>query len=1542
MSPCDWRRITPHEAQGKGNPMRRSYCLLTISRYAALIVVAVFGTEKKASGQVTILGDTATGSGDLSAGLGTLTDPVRTLNVSGATTPIGGRSLLFSNTVDDVSATIDFSTFGLANDPTGFGSNDRLGLHITAEGGGADVNLMGDALVQSGVDESLAFTGGSTLLTDRIAGLSVEAAGPIDFVYTGDLTVEQGDLTLNDDFTAAVGGERFHALQIASLADVSTPEDIVINRSGDLTLRTSSLLAETTDGVGSNRARAIGNGLAANVAIGLFAIGAGDLDLTNTGDITVETGARTGRSFAGEGRAEVRVDTVDAFGIGLTRVAPRTGSFVGTSLDPRLFDQVTVRQNGDITVLMGDTTLEARSETAIGGSESEAYVEQTRIVFDRAAAIEIENVLDLDAEITGDISIDGGATNVTVDALAGADSSRGLVAAIVRAKTVNGVILRSRQASDFQSSSADVTLQGNVTAKGADLTADLSGSGIATFPGDDFPPNPPEDTARIGLGAGGGIGVIINQFTQIDPSDGSRLDDVDLSLDGVYKATGGDLSATVNGSGLEGSFSGGGASALGVSVPSRLTTTSTTRFEGTGGDATVTFNGTHGNQQVLGGGATGGDVRFQSFDDVTFQNDATATAGDATVNGDVGSDTFIAGGFASGLGISTTSPLRFTTMRATPTAAEQARIDARRTFVTGDIVATGGDATATDPDAGVYGGSATGVRRNDGTELVIQGDVTALGGSGSTADGVVRGVTTGEDFFPGAVPDLDTPFQTIRIEGTVTAQGEGVDAGDMTLRQGDISFGSLDLELTETVASGVSTFSIGNQQVVVGNGGAVQTDGEFVHGALLASEANTLVVENGGSINAQGANASGVEVRPYHSPSFTFDLGDGVTAATTATVTVEQGGIVSSQLGTGIKDDERVQAIDFTGTSITRTVNALPNDTNVIVGGTVTGGNGTAIDLGTGEDRVQLDSTAQVNGNVDLGAGNDRFAFSSGFTATGRIDGGDDEDVVEADIAAGMTETVDLSPLPLDNFEVVEKTGDGTLTLTGTPSGPFLLRVNDGLAQLGTDLSSLMVEVNSGGVFTNTNQVGDITTFGTGAFIGPFAAANVFNNGVTSPGGDGVIGTTNIAGDLMMGSTGILAIDIFADGSSDLVTVDGTATLDGTLAVNGVMFPMGFADDAEYVVLTSDNPVVGSFDSVVDNLPDVDAMVTILAATGPTDPDPNQPARVIVSYMRSDSGSDKAIFSNSAQYAGQMGLVFVETLQRRARLQGPCYGGEHGFWQEGVGASHRTSATGGVTGYRGGMGGYAAGVDRCVSGYDGTLRYGLAGAYTGGGLTSGASTAQIDGGQFGVYSSLNHTSGLLLSSALGYGFLDYDIERGIPVAGMSPLVASGNTLGGVLAFSIAGSFDLATHFDYPAGFRMAPIVRFDYLNARRSEYRESGAGMLDLTVGDTRYDSGLIGYGLEMGRTVWTSGGMRVNATYDIRYEQIVGRRNTFSQSTLAGLGGAPFVDQGVAEQRDRLAIGVGANVDVSKNVSIHGRYDTAMRTNVSCHRAAGGVTVRY
>lgn len=1516
--------------------------LLPLGKRLALIAAATFCATDRAIGQVIVTGNTASGSGDLSAGLGTLTDPVRTVNVSGATNAIGGRSLLLTNTADDVTATIDFSTFGLANDPTGFSRTDRLGLHVSATGGGADINLMGDAIIQSGVDESDSFTGGSTLITDRVAGLSVEAAGPIDFVYSGDLTVEQGDLSLSDDFTAAVGAERFHALQIASLADVSTPENIVIDRSGDLTLRTSSLLAEATDGVGSNRAAAVGNGLSANVAIGLFAIGAGDLDLTNTGNITVETGPRTARSLAGDGRAEIRVDTADAFGIGLTRVAPPTGNFVGTSLDDRLFDQVTVRQNGDISVLMGDTTLEARSETAIGGSESEAYVEQTRIVFDRAAAIEIENVLDLDAEITGDLSIDGGATHVDVNALAGADSSRGLVAAIVRAKTVNGVILRSRQDSNFQSSSADVTLQGNVNAKGADLTADISGSGIATFAGADFPPNPPEDTARIGLAAGGGIGVTINSFTEIDPSDGSRLNDVDLSLDGVYTATGGDLDATLNGSGLEGSFGGGGASALGVSVPSRLTTTNTTRFEGTGGDATVTFNGTHGNQQVLGGGATGGSVRFQSFDDVTFQNNVTATAGTATVNGDVGSDTFIAGGFASGLGIATSSPLRFTTTLTTPTAAEQARIDARQTFVTGDIVATGGDATATDPDAGVYGGSATGVTRNDGTKLVIQGDVTVIGGSGATADGVVRGVTTGEDFFPGLVPDLDTPFQTIRIEGTVTSQGEGVDAGDMTLRQGDISFGSIDLETTETVASGVSTFSIGNQQVVVGNGGTVQTDGEFVHGALLASEANTLVVENGGSINAQGASASGVEVRPYHSPSFTFDLGNGVTAPTTATVTVEQGGVVSSQLGTGIKDDERVQSIDFSSPTLERTVENLPNDTNVIVGGTVTGGNGTAIDLGTGEDRVQLDSTAQVNGNVDLGDGNDRFAFTSGFTATGRIDGGADEDVVEADIAAGMTETLDLSPLPLDNFEVVEKTGDGTLTLTGTPSGTFLLRVNDGLAQAGVDLPSLAVEVNSGGVFTNTNVVGDITTFGSGAFIGPFASANLLNNGVTSPGGDGVIGTTNIAGDLVMGSAGILAIDIFADGTSDLLTVDGTATLGGTLAVNGVMFPMGFEDDAEYVVLTSSNPVVGSFDSVVDNLPDVDAMVTVLAATGPTDPDPNQPARVIVSYMRSSNGSDKAIFSNSAQYAGQMGLVFVETLQRRARLQGPCYGGQHGFWQEGVGASHRTSSTGGVTGYRGGMGGYAAGVDRCVSASDGTLRYGIAGAYTGGGLTSGASTALIDGGQFGVYSSLNHTSGLLLSSALGYGFLDYDIDRGIPIAGMSPLVASGNTLGGVLAFSLAGSYDLASHFDYPAGFRMAPIIRFDYLNARRSEYRESGAGMLDLAVGDTRYDSGLLGYGLEMGRTVWTPGGMRVNATYDIRYEQIVGRRNTFSQSTLAGLGGVPFVDQGVAEQRDRLAIGAGANVDVSKNVSIHGRYDTALRNKVSSHRAAGGVTLRY
>lgn len=781
---------------------------------------------------------------------------------------------------------------------------------------------------------------------------------------------------------------------------------------------------------------------------------------------------------------------------------------------------------------------------------------------------------------------------------------------------------------------------------------------------------------------------------------------------------------------------------------------------------------------------------------------------------------------------------------------------------------------------GIVSDSSTGVYAVNDT-LVTTG--------GNNSPGLVFGEQTGSAVKGSP---LDSSSVTVSVDGGTEVTTLGTDSPGILIK--GLGDGAVNADQDFSIDATVETSGDDSRgiDVELGDIAASSTSAFFadVDISTTGARSDGLVVTgvrgiaNPGPADNRFEVAGSVSTTGVDARGIFYD-GEGV-----ATITVGTGEAVTSALSIGIEE--------AAGSGI---------ETNLTVAGTLSGAL-TAASLGTGDDRFELQPGQSVSGIVDGGAGTDAFVL-----------GGTGSDTFDHTLFG--TQYI--------NFESFTKEDSSTWTLVGPDSAVVMLPITVTGGTLAVDpvLSGLDVDVQAGAVL---------------AGMGGVRTANIA--GSFAPGDVGTAANFSVAGDLTMQPGSFFNVDILADGSSDLVEVDGTATVGGTLAVNGVMFPTGFPLENEYLVLTSPGAVLGSFDAVTDNLPDVDAMVMILAPTGPGDPDPNQPGRVVISYMRSTDTSDKAILSNSVQFGGQMGLAFVETMQRRARIYGPCHAGNQGFWQEGIGGGYQTNALG-ATGYSGGYGGYVVGVDRCLAAADGSLRYGLAAAYTGGGLTSGVSRADLDAGNVGLYASLNHASGLLLSTALGYSFLDYDIDRMIPVAGGGgPMGAYGGAGGGVLGFSLAGSFDLAPycHLASATGMRFAPIVRFDWIDARRSGYSEGGMGVLDLDVSSADFESGLVSYGLEMGRRRVTAGGIPINALFDIRYEHLVGDRNATTTSVLSNVGGAPFADPGTLERQGRVAMGIGAEAQVRKNVSIHGRYDTALRGDSSSHRAAGGVTVRF
>ena len=188
-------------------------------------------------------------------------------------------------------------------------------------------------------------------------------------------------------------------------------------------------------------------------------------------------------------------------------------------------------------------------------------------------------------------------------------------------------------------------------------------------------------------------------------------------------------------------------------------------------------------------------------------------------------------------------------------------------------------------------------------------------------------------------------------------------------------------------------------------------------------------------MTTDGVGAAGIVVRPYSDPSFTTSRDDIV--GIDATITVAAGASVTSDRGVGILDDGRAAYVEYDDTTLTfvQGLREVANRTSVDIAGTVTGGRrhgdrsrrrcGFALSCAAG---------AVVTGAITLGDGNDRCQFEDTYVFTSMVDGGGGEDAVVVDIGASQTRTLDIGTLSgssITNFEVIEKTGAGTLTLDG-------------------------------------------------------------------------------------------------------------------------------------------------------------------------------------------------------------------------------------------------------------------------------------------------------------------------------------------------------------------------------------------------------------------------------------------------------------------------------------------------------------------------------
>ncbi|WP_339538460.1 autotransporter outer membrane beta-barrel domain-containing protein [Pseudomonas sp. RA_15y_Pfl2_54] len=400
--------------------------------------------------------------------------------------------------------------------------------------------------------------------------------------------------------------------------------------------------------------------------------------------------------------------------------------------------------------------------------------------------------------------------------------------------------------------------------------------------------------------------------------------------------------------------------------------------------------------------------------------------------------------------------------------------------------------------------------RRDGVKTTI---INRAGGliRGEASDGMKTGanatITNYGEISTGDSHNADQKFDGIDID---TATGVSI------TNDGVISGGRHGI----TTDLGATLVNYG--QITGRNGSGFGSDGDGTvinHGTITGAYAGLQAngdgdgvdidkiahIENYGTI--QGVGAGGVDKGGFANGSEGIALGGGyifnasgaLISGANSAILVDDGSDGSGLAATTLENFGTVQGLDGFGVKF---VGEFAD--NVVNGGTLSGSNGLALDLGGGNDSVTLRNGSRFIGVVDGGSGYDR--------------------VVMDDVAGG-------SFSDSRNFEWLEvKQGAWTLTGSGDFSDGGAVRNGATLINQGAIAGNLTVD--AGGVYAGGGSVGSLNVNGTLRT-------------------DTGLGRTTIVRDLNMGSAATLAYGVNADGSSAPVQVGGTANLNGaTLAVN--------------------------------------------------------------------------------------------------------------------------------------------------------------------------------------------------------------------------------------------------------------------------------------------------------------------------------------------------------------------------------------------------------
>lgn len=699
---------------------------------------------------------------------------------------------------------------------------------------------------------------------------------------------------------------------------------------------------------------------------------------------------------------------------------------------------------------------------------------------------------------------------------------------------------------------------------------------------------------------------------------------------------------------------------------------------------------------------------------------------------------------------------------------------------------------------------------------------------------------------------------------------------------------------------------------------------------------NLAHIENYGTI--QGVGAGGVDKAGFANGSEGIALGGGyilnasgaLISGADSAILVDDGSGNSGLAATTLENFGRIEGLNGFGVKF---VGEFAD--SVINGGTISGSNGLALDLGGGDDRLTLRNGSRFIGIVDGGSGTDRLVM---------------DDALGGDFGASR------------NFEWLE-VRQGAWTLTG--SGDFS---DGGAIRNGATL------INHGGI------AGTLTVDAGGAYAGGGSVGSLNVNGTLRT--DTSLGRATIVRDLNMTSTATLAYGVNADGNSAPVVVGGIANLNGaTLAVNpgSGTYPW----QSHYTVLQAAQ-VNGTFGEVTSDY----AFLTPTLAYTPT--------QVDLTYTRNDvafnefattaNGNNAAnslasIGKNNALYnallnttqssagaaieqlagtsnanltsatlsaSSQVGSSMLAAMQQMAapgllvgldqrdtpvlaasgvpaaarNLNDPNARGR--LWLQGIGGYGKLDGEHGSSGLEQRTKGSLLGADWALNP---AWRVGLLGGYSQTDLDASGVDGEVDSWHAGVY-ALHQNGPLALRLGAAYSSHQGESQRHIAFDGFSDRPKGDYDADSQQAFAELG---------YAMGsgrLSAEPFASLGYQRYHRDRYQEKG-GAAALQVDSQTQDNFSSTLGLRLAHLSSLDNGMSVTPRMALGWKHTYGDVSSSTRQAFV-TGGTAFNVEGSALDRDSLMLEAGIDVGVSARHSLGLGYSGEIGSNSRNHGLIG------